>query len=62
METEEPKEEVKARVYLSNGRVVEFDDQRLAYQFWLALAPSVRAAFRGAGDTTPVLPWDYVHR
>ena len=56
----QPDNAVKARVYFRNGRIVIFEDQRLAYQFWLNIAPSVRAAFRGAQDITPVLPWDYV--
>ena len=50
----------KARVYFRDGCIMHFEDQRQAYQFWLNLAPCVRAAFRGAQDITPVLPWDYV--
>ena len=48
-----------ARVHRSDGRVLAFADQTLAYQTWLALPRGVRAAFRGKGDTRPVLPWDY---
>jgi hypothetical protein len=48
-----------ARVHLSDGRVLTFTDQSLAYQTWLTLPRGVRAAFRGKGDTRPVLPWDH---
>jgi len=48
-----------ARIYYRDGRVVEFTHQTLAYQTWLALPRGIRAAFRGSGDTRPVLPWDY---
>ena len=48
-----------ARIYYRDGRVVEFNQQVLAYQTWLALSRGIRAAFRGPGDTRPVLPWDY---
>ena len=48
-----------ARIYYRDGRVVEFTEQTLAYQTWLALPRGIRAAFRGSGDTRPVYPWDY---
>lgn len=49
----------KARLYYPHGLVRHYDDQTLAYQVWLALPKGQRAAFRGAGDTTPVYSWDY---
>jgi len=49
-----------ARLYYADGRVIQFADQQLAYAAWLTLPKGVRAAFRGAGDTRPVYPWDYV--
>jgi hypothetical protein len=49
----------KARIYFSNGRVVHYEDQKLAYFLWFALPKGVRAACRGANDTQPVYPWDY---
>jgi phage baseplate assembly protein gpV len=52
----------KARIYFPDHTVQEYDDQAVAYQVWLALPGSVRAAFRGADDPTPVYEWDYVNR
>jgi hypothetical protein len=49
-----------ARIFHPNGRVDHFQDQALAYALWLGLPKGVRAAFRGANDSTPVYPWDYV--
>ena len=51
-----------ARIQFRDGRVVEFTDQSLAYQTWLALPRGVRAAFRGKGDARPVYPWDYADK
>ncbi|MBE0542244.1 MAG: hypothetical protein IH623_12725 [Verrucomicrobia bacterium] len=48
-----------ARVHLSDGRVLTFTDQTLAYHTWLTLPRGIRAAFRGQGDTRPIQPWDY---
>jgi len=50
----------KARIYFPDGRVVHYEDQKLAYFLWLALPKGVRAAFRGANDAKPVYPWEYV--
>ena len=50
----------KARIYHPDGRIEQYDDQRLAFVVWLALPRGVRAAFRGANDTRPVYSWDYV--
>ena len=49
-----------ARLYFHDGRVTHYDDQALAYFVWLHLPKGIRVAFRGANDTTPVYPWDYV--
>jgi hypothetical protein len=51
-----------ARICYPDGRVDYFTDQLLAYTVWLALPKGVRAAFRDAGDTRPVWPWDCVDR
>ena len=51
-----------ARIYFRDGPEVVFTQQTLAYQTWLALPRGIRAAFRGQGDTLPVLPWDYADR
>lgn len=57
---------MKARLYIrwKNGHeeVREYDDQSLAYAVWLALPKGVRAAFRGADDSSPVYSWNYVDR
>jgi len=45
---------------LGELEVRQYTDQSLAYAVWLALPRGVRAAFRGAGDSREVLPWDYV--
>jgi len=50
----------KPRLYFPDGRVVQHHDQNLACALWLALPKGTRAAFRGANDTRPVYPWDYV--
>lgn len=52
----------KARLFFPNGRIDEFDDQKLAYALWLGLGKGVRAAFRGKNDLTPVYSHDYVDR
>jgi hypothetical protein len=50
----------KARLCYPDGRASYFDDQALAYLCRVAgPAQGVRAAFRGANDTTPIYPWDY---
>ena len=60
MKNEPERDCSKARIYFTDGRVQHYGDQALAYAFWLALPKGVRAAFRGANDTQPVYPWDYV--
>ncbi len=52
----------QARIFYPDGRIVRYDDQKLAYSVWLALDKGVRAAFRGRGDATPVYPHDYVDK
>jgi hypothetical protein len=52
----------KARLLFSDGRIEHYTDQRLCLAVWYALAKGVRAAFRGAGDTRPVYPWNCVDR
>ena len=49
-----------ARLFFSNGQIMLFKDQQLAFRAWLALTRGVHAAFRGIGDNRPVYPWDYV--
>ena len=49
-----------ARICFADGRVEHFRDQAFAYALWLALRKGTRAAFRGAKDSRPVHPWDYV--
>ena len=53
---------MKACLYFRDGTIQEFFDQQLAYAVYLALPRGVRVAFRGAGESRPVLPWDYVDR
>ncbi len=50
----------RSRIYFPNGRVRHYKDQAMAYQLWLRLPKSTRAAFRAAGDRTPVYSHDYV--
>ena len=50
-----------ARVCFPDGRITHYEDQKLAYAVWLALPSGSRAAFRGANDTRPVYPWNYVN-
>ena len=49
----------RARIIFRDVRVSAFTNQTLAYQTWLALPRSVRAAFRGKGDSRPVYAWDF---
>ena len=58
----QPETTQTARVYLSDGRVLHFNHQPLAYHLWLALPSGTRAAFRGKEDTRPVYPWDFADR
>lgn len=50
----------KTRILFRDGRIIEYDDYRLAYSVYLSLPKHVRAAFRGAGDKTPVYNHEYV--
>ena len=52
----------KARIYYIDGRIVHYDDEKLAYAVWLALPTGTRAAFRAAGDSTPVYSRDFVDK
>lgn len=45
---------LKACIYFTDGRVVQFKNQSFA------LPKGTSAAFRGKGDTRPVCPWDCV--
>lgn len=49
----------KSRIFYLDGRITEYDDGRLALEVYYALEPGVGAAFRAAGDETPVYPHDY---
>ena len=51
----------KARVYYADS-VSEFDTDKLAYAVWLGMGKGICCAFRGAGDTRPIYPWDLVDR
>ena len=50
----------KARLIHHDGRVVTFDDERLALQAYYSLPKGARVAFRGKGDPNPVYPWNCV--
>lgn len=50
----------KTRIIYSDGRISRYDDPKLAYAVYLALPVGVRAAFRSAGDATPVYLHDCV--
>ena len=50
----------KTRIYLADGRVDHYDDAKLAHAVYMAYPLGVRAAFRSAGDTSPVYGWDRV--
>lgn len=51
----------KARIFYPElGRIVEYDNPKLALAVYYDLVRSQRAAFRAAGDTTPVYPHGYV--
>lgn len=52
----------KARILYPDSRIVEYDDGALALKVYYGLGSGVRAAFRAAGDDTPVYPHDYVGR
>jgi hypothetical protein len=52
----------KARLFHLNGEVSTFDDQKLAYEVWLALPKGVRVAFRGKGDAMPVYSHSYADK
>ena len=54
-----PPRSLTARIFFSDGRISEFNDERLAYQTWLSLPRGIRAAFRGKGDSRPVYAWDF---
>ncbi len=48
----------KTRLHFPDGRVMHYDDQKLAYFVWLALPKGTRVAFRAANDARPVYSWD----
>lgn len=50
----------KARVLFHDGYVAAFDDQQVAYSYFLNLPRDKRAAFRGIGDYRVVEDHDYV--
>lgn len=51
---------LKARIFYPDGRIEAYDDVTLALDVYYALDHGIRAAFRAAGDITPVYPHDYV--
>ena len=50
------------KLYYNDGQVVEYADQTLAYEIWLASPKGIRIAFRGEGDERPVYSWDYADK
>ena len=52
----------KARIFYPDGRIDEWVDSAMAYAVYMALDKGIRAAFRAAGNKTPVYPHDYVDR
>ena len=56
------RQQPSARIHFRDGRVLTFQDQRLAYQTWLSLPRGIRAAFRGKGNNRPVHAWDYADK
>jgi len=50
----------KARIFYPDGRIVQYQNGSLALQIYYALPPGIKAAFRTAGNKTPVYPHDYV--
>jgi len=56
------RQQPSARIHFRDGRVLKFQDQRLAYQTWLSLPRGTCAAFRGKGDNRPVYAWDYADK
>lgn len=52
----------KARIFYPNGLISSFFSSPLAYSVYIALDKGVRAAYRAAGDETPVYDQDYVDR
>lgn len=52
----------KARIIYPDMKVCYYDDSKLALEVYYALGRGIRAAFRAAGDTTPVYSHDYVDR
>lgn len=50
----------RTRIYYKDGTVEHFDDPTVACDVYLSLAKGHRAAFRNAGDSTPVYSHDYV--
>lgn len=50
----------KARIFYLDGLIDEYENGKLALQVYYGLHKSTRAAFRAAGDDTPVYPHDYV--
>jgi hypothetical protein len=56
------RQQPSARIHFRDGRVLTFQDQRLAYQTWLSLPRGIGAAFRGKGDDRPVYAWDYADK
>lgn len=51
-----------ARIYFSDGRIWTYTDEQLAYTVYVNLPESCKVAFRGCGDSRPVLESDYVQR
>lgn len=60
MKPEPAHDSSKTRIYFTDGHVEWFDNRVFAFALRLALPKGMRVAFRGANDTRPVYPWDYV--
>jgi hypothetical protein len=52
----------KTRIFYPDGRVVPYDDQRLAFSVWIDLPKGTRAAIRSPNDATPVHSCDYIDK
>lgn len=45
----------RARIFLANGEVRSYENEELAHMVWLCTPEDERLAFRGKGDSRPVL-------
>ena len=50
------------KLFYRDGQIVEYKDQTLAYEIWLASPKGIRIAFRGEGNEEPIYPWDFADK